>query len=230
MNEVFRYLLIGLQLVAAVVLLVLVIIGSKQNQWGQNIINVGACLVLMVRLENILALYRLHLNQSYLENQATVMLVTLVGIGKLGELYNPTSPYANPNLNRACLVFLVTVIALNLVFYVVMFITLLFYMIRQLYKLMNGTLLSSQAMLQAEEIEVIRGSARRYSELLLEHPSIGAECSVCLSNFEPAHICIVLPGCEHCYHQPCIEEWLSNKSSCPNCRNNIRLGMMREAD
>jgi|JI6StandDraft_1071083.scaffolds.fasta_scaffold02541_16 hypothetical protein len=150
MHEVVRYLLMGIQYIASAVLLVLVIIGSKQNQWGQNIINVGACLVLMVRLENILALYRLHLNQSYFENQATVIMVTLVGIGKLGELYNPTSIYANRNLNIFCLLFLITVIAFNLVFYLIVVITLLCYMVRQLYKLMKGTLLSSQAMLQAE--------------------------------------------------------------------------------
>lgn len=150
MHKVVRYLLMGIQYIASAVLLVLVIIGSKQNQWGQNIINVGACLVLMVRLENILALYRLHLNQSYFENQATVIMVTLVGIGKLGELYNPTSIYANRNLNIFCLLFLITVIAFNLVFYLIVVITLLCYMVRQLYKLMKGTLLSSQAMLQAE--------------------------------------------------------------------------------
>lgn len=84
MLEVLRYLMMGLQLIAGVVLLVLVVLGSKENQWGQNIINVGACLVLMVRLENILAFYRFYLNQSYLENQATIMMITLVGIGRLG--------------------------------------------------------------------------------------------------------------------------------------------------
>ena len=62
MHELLRYMLMGVQLIASVVLLILVIMGSKENQWGQNIINIGACLVLMVRLENILALYRFHLN------------------------------------------------------------------------------------------------------------------------------------------------------------------------
>lgn len=109
-------------------------------------------------------------------------------------------------------------------------VALLCYMVRQLYKLMAGTLLSSQAMLQAEEIDIIRSSARTYMQIRHEFPAVSVECSVCLMNFEPDNICIVLPGCEHCFHQTCIEEWLSNKSSCPNCRNNIRLGMLREAD
>ena len=91
------------------------------------------------------------------------MLVTLVGIGRLGELYNPTSVYAHRNLNQFCLIFLITVIGLNLVFYVIVVITMLCYMIRQLYKLMTGKLLSSQANLQAEEIEIIRNTARAYS-------------------------------------------------------------------
>ena len=91
------------------------------------------------------------------------MLVTLVGIGRLGELYNPTSAYANRNLNQFCLFFLITVIALNLVFYVIVVITMVCYIIRQLYKLMTGKLLNSQANLQAEEIEIIRNTARAYA-------------------------------------------------------------------
>lgn len=66
MHDMFKYVLIGCQLIASVVLLVIVIVAAKFNQWGQNIINVGACLVLMVRLENIIAFYRMYLNSTYL--------------------------------------------------------------------------------------------------------------------------------------------------------------------
>lgn len=173
MHEVVKYLLMGLQLTASIVLLSFVILAGKSNQWGQNIINVGACLVLMVRLENIIAFYRLYINQSYLENQASVVMIAMVGIGRLGELYNPTSQYANRNLNQFCLIFLATVIGLNLLLYVLIAIALLSHMVRQLYKLMTGTLLSSQAMLQAEEIEIIRSTVKPYAELRLEHPTIG---------------------------------------------------------
>lgn len=50
MHSMFKYVLIGSQLIASLVLLIIVIVAAKYNQWGQNIINVGACLVLMVRL------------------------------------------------------------------------------------------------------------------------------------------------------------------------------------
>jgi hypothetical protein len=66
MHDIFKYVLIGCQLTASISLLIVVIISAKYNQWGQNIINVSACLVLMVRLENIIAFYRLSLNQTYL--------------------------------------------------------------------------------------------------------------------------------------------------------------------
>jgi hypothetical protein len=45
-----KYLLIGVQIISSLVLLTAVLLGSKNNQWGQNIINGGACLILMIRL------------------------------------------------------------------------------------------------------------------------------------------------------------------------------------
>lgn len=70
-----------------------------------------------------------------------------------------------------------------------------------------------------------------YRELREENVMIGEECTICLSHFEGEQECIVLPGCDHCFHRECIDDWLREKSNCPNCRSNIRLGLlMRERD
>lgn len=55
-----RYCLIGVQLVCALTLLVAVGLAARHNQWGQNIINCGAVLCLINRLENIVAFYRFY--------------------------------------------------------------------------------------------------------------------------------------------------------------------------
>ena len=51
-------------------------------------------------------------------------------------------------------------------------------------------------------------------------------CSICLMEFEEDHMCIILPGCGHCFNDECIEEWLNTKSTCPYCRHNIRLDVI----
>jgi hypothetical protein len=43
-------------------------------------------------------------------------------------------------------------------------------------------------------------------------------CSICLEYCNDAPMYV---KCGHAYHQNCIKEWLSSKSSCPVCRENI---------
>lgn len=104
----------------------------------------------------------MYLNVTYLENQTTFMMVFMVSLGKLGEIYNPTSPDANRSLNKFCLVFLLVLIGINLLYYAVMIITIICYICRQIYRLMKGTILSSRATLYEEEIDLIKNSIRPY--------------------------------------------------------------------
>lgn len=154
-------------------------------------------------------------------------MIFMVSLGKLGEKYNPTSPDANQALNKFCLVFLLVLIGVNLLYYAVMVITIVCYMCRQIYRLMKGTLLSSRATLYDEEIDLIKSLIKPYGDLRNTFPMVSHDCSICLSNFEVEDPCVILPGCEHCFHFTCIEEWLKTNSSCPYCRRNIRLGIMR---
>lgn len=49
------------------------------------------------------------------------------------------------------------------------------------------------------------------------------ECCICLSEFEDGEKLKVLPGCKHCFHCLCVDNWLINHSSCPLCRSLIKV-------
>lgn len=53
--------------------------------------------------------------------------------------------------------------------------------------------------------------------------SPGAECCICLGIFGDAEEVKILPRCRHCYHSECVDEWLKNQSSCPLCRDMLRV-------
>lgn len=54
----------------------------------------------------------------------------------------------------------------------------------------------------------------------------GLHCTVCLENFIPLEKLVKLP-CEHYFHKVCLSPWLAMRSSCPNCRNEVKLSEMK---
>lgn len=145
---IMRYVCIVTQEVCALALLVLCFMLLHDNHLGQNIINFTAALMLSLRLENIIAFYRLYVNSSCLESYATIATMTLFSIGKLIENYTPTvSTSRNKYLNHFCTIFLIVIISVNLLYYLISLLTLVLYIIKQLYKLAMGTILSSSATL-----------------------------------------------------------------------------------
>jgi hypothetical protein len=46
----------------------------------------------------------------------------------------------------------------------------------------------------------------------------GAECSVCLNEFQEDETLRLLPKCSHAFHVPCIDTWLRSHTNCPMCR------------
>ena len=46
-------------------------------------------------------------------------------------------------------------------------------------------------------------------------------CSVCIDQFEEGEIIKTMPTCQHVFHKDCIDEWLSQHSTCPNCRASL---------
>jgi hypothetical protein len=49
--------------------------------------------------------------------------------------------------------------------------------------------------------------------------STGKECSICYDLIYQ-HNMAALP-CAHMFHQPCIQQWLNQKQTCPVCRNHV---------
>ncbi|KAI3819858.1 hypothetical protein L1987_13710 [Smallanthus sonchifolius] len=49
----------------------------------------------------------------------------------------------------------------------------------------------------------------------------GTDCSVCLTEFQDDEMLRLLPKCNHAFHIPCIDMWLSSHTNCPLCRAGI---------
>eukprot|EP00250_Pteridium_aquilinum_P012086 c20501_g1_i1 orf=58-1488(+) len=49
----------------------------------------------------------------------------------------------------------------------------------------------------------------------------GADCAVCLCEFEAEDRLRLLPKCSHAFHMDCIDTWLLSHSTCPLCRRSL---------
>ncbi|CAA7406188.1 unnamed protein product [Spirodela intermedia] len=47
------------------------------------------------------------------------------------------------------------------------------------------------------------------------------DCPICLGAFGEGETVRVLPHCNHRFHVPCIDRWLSSHPSCPTCRHSL---------
>lgn len=62
----------------------------------------------------------------------------------------------------------------------------------------------------------------KYSkEMKIQGLNLGADCVICLSEFEGEERVRILPKCNHGFHVKCIDKWLSSHSSCPTCRQSL---------
>ena len=49
---------------------------------------------------------------------------------------------------------------------------------------------------------------------------INDDCSICLTNIKKSSNTL---SCNHTFHKDCIDEWLKNNSTCPNCRTTVKI-------
>ena len=70
-----------------------------------------------------------------------------LSLGLLLEKYNPTAHGQYHVFNKFCLIFVAIILSINLFYYLIAILTLYFHMVKQLYKLARGTILSSSATL-----------------------------------------------------------------------------------
>ncbi|KAM7470611.1 hypothetical protein LguiA_008794 [Lonicera macranthoides] len=71
--------------------------------------------------------------------------------------------------------------------------------------------------LQPSDISAITICKYKKGEGLVE----GTDCSVCLSEFQEDETLRLLPKCNHAFHIPCIDTWLTSHTNCPLCRAGI---------
>jgi len=48
-----------------------------------------------------------------------------------------------------------------------------------------------------------------------------AICSICLDDYSDPEIKLNKLPCHHVFHKECIQEWLKNNDTCPECRTEI---------
>ncbi len=46
-------------------------------------------------------------------------------------------------------------------------------------------------------------------------------CSICLEEIKQNSKCKKIPGCGHQFHAKCIDTWLEESKTCPNCRLDV---------
>jgi Ring finger domain len=52
---------------------------------------------------------------------------------------------------------------------------------------------------------------------------IHKECPICIEDFTEnlTEKNLVLTDCNHCYHEACLKEWISQHNTCPVCRHDF---------
>ncbi|CAL9223950.1 unnamed protein product [Arabidopsis halleri] len=55
-------------------------------------------------------------------------------------------------------------------------------------------------------------------------------CPICLEEFEDGHEIIRINMCRHVFHRFCIDSWLNQNRSCPNCRCSLNARKRKEGD
>ena len=88
---------------------------------------------------------------------------------------------------------------------------------------------------QQEELENDDENGLGYEEInglkALQCEKVGEEiefCSICLIEFEKGENLLSLPECNHVFHDTCIELWLKEHLTCPNCRCDVRKALEKE--
>jgi hypothetical protein len=188
-------------------------------------LNLSAVAVYVIGLEYIIIGYRWAMGfQDNCHYELTILFGTLFLLCKLFEKFHPSQN--DTGFNSVCEYNLIVVLAINLLFVLLLMVVILAYACRQVYRLMAETLLSASQNLEDGERNQILNMRKPFEEVRANFAEVSSTCSICLMEFERDNSCIILPGCEHCFHHECIEGWIQNHSTCPYCRNNIRLSLI----
>jgi hypothetical protein len=174
------------------------------NAIGQNLINLTACIMFLVGLDNIIVYYRCYIEKSAFEAEATFIIFCLFMLGIIFENFNK-SYGSNLIVNLICKYSIIAVLVLNFSYYAFVLVTLLAFLIRQIYRLMAETLLNAGASIDRMQLEqFLRQNRTTYQQIQIRYLAINNSCSICLIEFESRDQCVVVPSCQHCFHEECL--------------------------
>ncbi|KAI4326111.1 hypothetical protein MLD38_031456 [Melastoma candidum] len=53
----------------------------------------------------------------------------------------------------------------------------------------------------------------------LNKSTLGNSCAICLLDYREQDLVKIMPECDHCFHDHCVDEWLKRQATCPLCRD-----------
>ena len=148
------------QTIVALPLLVVTLAHWNDNHIGQNTINFSTAMMWVVGFDHLVVPYRWLIDKQSYEYELTVIVGALFMMGRLFEKFNPT-----PNdmvFNAVCTWHFILVLGLNLLFFVLLLLTIFLYACRQVYRLQTETLLSTSQNLEPEELMRLMEGRRQY--------------------------------------------------------------------
>lgn len=125
-----------IQWVIAIGLIVGTSLSWRFNAFGQNMINITACLMFLAGLDNIIVYYRCYKEKSAFEVEATFVIACLFILGIIFENFNK-SYGSNLPVNIICKYSILVVLTLNISYFGFVLIILFAFLIRQIYRLMT---------------------------------------------------------------------------------------------
>ena len=60
------------------------------------------------------------------------------------------------------------------------------------------------------------------------NPRMECMCSICLDSLFSVNTDVSVTPCGHLYHKSCLEGWMQNNLQCPNCKTEIRTGLVKK--
>lgn len=82
-----------------------------------------------------------------------------------------------------------------------------------------GHVVSTKGIPSIDQQRLVRGNSDEDNSGTVEGTT-GEECPICTELVEIKHLARLNP-CNHEFHQDCINQWLDDHSTCPNCRQEV---------
>ena len=136
------------QTIIALPMLILTMTYWNQNQIGENTINFATVVMYVIGFDHIIIPYRWIIDKKAYEYELAILTSIFFFLGKLFEKFQPSDN--DLIFNRVCEWHYIIVIGANVLFFVVILMTLLAFSCRQIYRLQTETLLSTSQNLEPE--------------------------------------------------------------------------------